>query len=276
MKSIRLLLPYLLISTILLPASAPAQKLSKAAVLQKIDSLFSSQQGHFALAFRDIGTGRELLYNAHEIFHAASTMKTPVQVEIFSLSAKGLLNLNEPITLKNSFTSIADSSTYQLDSTDDSESDLYRHIGQQRTVRELVYQMITVSSNFATNLLIDRVGAANIVATMHSLGLDEVHVVRGVEDDKAFRKGMNNTVTAAGLMNLFQQMAEGSLISRAASDSMIHILLDQHFNDIIPARLPAGVKVAHKTGWITGNRHDSGIVILPNGKRNVLELLSKD
>lgn len=270
------LLPYLLIFTAFHPSSLSAQKRSKTSVLHQIDSIFASQQGHFALAFRDISTGRELLYNEHEIFHAASTMKTPVLVEIYRQAAKGLLNLNEPITLKNSFTSIADSSTFQLDSTDDSETELYRHLGEKRTVKELVYQMIVVSSNFATNLLIDRVGAANIVATMHTLKLDEVHVVRGVEDDKAFQKGMNNTVTAAGLMNLFQQMAEGTLISRAASDSMIHILLDQHFNDIIPARLPAGVKVAHKTGWITGIRHDSGIVIPPNGKRYVLVLLSKD
>jgi len=266
----------LLILTALHPVSLPAQKLSKTACLRRIDSIFSSQQGRFALAFRDISTGREFLYNEHEVFHAASTMKTPVLVEIYNQSAKALLHLNDSLTLKNSFTSIADSSTYQLDSTDDSETVLYRHLGEKRSVKDLVYQMITVSSNFATNLLIDRVGAANIVATMHNLGLDEVHVVRGVEDNKAFQKGMNNTVTAAGLMDLFQQMAEGRLISRAASDAMIHILLDQHFNDIIPARLPAGVKVAHKTGWITGVHHDSGIVILPNGNRYVLVLLSKD
>ncbi len=262
--------------TALCPVSLPAQKLSKTACLHRVDSIFHTQQGRFALAFKDISTGRDLLYNEHEVFHAASTMKTPVLVEIFNASAKALLHLNDSLTLKNSFTSIADSSTYQLDSTDDSETDLYRHLGEKRTIKDLVYQMITVSSNFATNLLIDRVGAASILATMHTLGLDEVHVVRGVEDDKAFQKGMNNTVTAAGLMNLFQQMAEGRLISRAASDSMIQILLDQRFNDIIPARLPAGVKVAHKTGWIKGIHHDSGIVILPNGKRYVLVLLSKD
>ena len=276
MKSLFRLCFFLLLSIVLCPLSIPAQKLSKAGCLQKIDSIFRGQQGYFALAFRDISTGRELLYHEREVFHAASTMKTPVLVEIYRQAARGVLKLDEPVTLTNSFTSIADSSSFRLDSADDSETSLYRHEGEQRTVSELVYQMITVSSNFATNLLIDRVGAPRIVATMHLLKLDDVHVVRGVEDDRAFQKGLNNTVTASGLMGLFTLMAERKLVSPAASDSMIRILLDQHFNDIIPARLPAGVKVAHKTGWITGIHHDSGIVILPNGKKYVLVLLSKD
>jgi beta-lactamase class A len=57
---------------------------------------------------------------------------------------------------------------------------------------------------------------------------------------------------------------------------MIDILLDQKFNDKIPAKLPKKVKVAHKTGWITGVNHDAGIVILPDGRKYVLVLLSKE
>jgi beta-lactamase class A len=111
---------------------------------------------------------------------------------------------------------------------------------------------------------------------MHGLGLDEVHVLRGVEDNKAYQKGLNNTVTAAGLMELFRLMAVKRLVNPAASDSMIHVLQDQQFNEIIPARLPAGVKVAHKTGSIKGVHHDSGIVFLPDGRKYVLVLLSRD
>jgi len=260
----------------LLPWAASGQGMSADACLRQIDSIFGSQQGTFALAFRDLATGRELFIHEHETFHAASTMKTPVLVEIYRQAALGRLKLSDSLILRNEFTSIADSSTYQLDSADDSETALYRHLGERRTIGELVYQMITVSSNFATNLLIDKIGAANIVTTMRSLGLTEVRILRGVEDNKAYQRGLNNTVTAAGLMGLFRLMAEGKLVSPAASDSMIRILMDQHFNDIIPARLPMGVKVAHKTGWIKGVHHDSGIVFLPDGKKYVLVLLSKD
>ncbi len=57
---------------------------------------------------------------------------------------------------------------------------------------------------------------------------------------------------------------------------MIDILLDQKFNEIIPAHLPKSVKVAHKTGVITAVHHDSGIVILPDGRKYVLVLLSRE
>jgi beta-lactamase class A len=87
---------------------------------------------------------------------------------------------------------------------------------------------------------------------------------------------LNNAITAHGLMTLFEKMAKGETVNPAASQAMIDILLDQKFNDIIPAELPAGVKVAHKTGSITGVHHDSGIIFLPSGKKYVLVLLSKN
>jgi beta-lactamase class A len=136
--------------------------------------------------------------------------------------------------------------------------------------------MITRSSNFATNLLIDKAGVRNITATLQDLGASEIHVLRGVEDNAAYHRGMNNTVTAYGLLALFEKMANHTLISPAVSMSMIGILLDQQYNEIIPARLPAGTLVAHKTGWIKGVNHDAGIVFGPDDQKYVLVLLSKD
>ena len=243
---------------------------------REIDSILQTQKGSFALAFRDLSSGKELFIHAHDNFHAASTMKTPVLIEVYKQVARGRLSLSDSIVLKNEFTSIADSSLFHLDPKDDSEFDLYKHIGERRSVSQLVYQMITVSSNFATNLLIDKVGPANIAITLHELGADDLRVLRGVEDEKAYQKGMNNTVTAYDLLLLFQGLANGTIVNPAASQAMIGILLDQQFNEIIPARLPAGVKVAHKTGWLKGVNHDSGIVFLPDGRKYVLVLLSKD
>jgi beta-lactamase class A len=136
--------------------------------------------------------------------------------------------------------------------------------------------MIIVSSNFATNLIIELVDAKSVSATMQQLGAKDIHVLRGVEDGKAFARGLNNTITAHGLMTMFEKMAKGKTVNPVASKAMIDILLDQKFNDIIPAELPAAVKVAHKTGFITGVHHDSGIIFLPNGKKYVLVLLSKN
>ena len=68
----------------------------------------------------------------------------------------------------------------------------------------------------------------------------------------------------------------GSLINPSTSNEMVEILKNQVYKDIIPKYLPDNVKVAHKTGWISGVRHDSGIVFLENGKKYVLILLSKN
>ncbi len=135
--------------------------------------------------------------------------------------------------------------------------------------------MITKSSNLATNILIDLVGAKNVNKTMRSIGANDIKVLRGVEDGKAFDKGMNNTVTAYDLMLLFERIANGKMVSKQASDAMIDILFKQTFNSVIPARLPKDVRVAHKTGSITGIYNDSGIVYLPDGRKYVVVLLSK-
>jgi beta-lactamase class A len=241
----------------------------------KIIKETSKHKGVFAVAFKELSNGKEILINEKEIFHAASTMKTAVMIEVFKQANEGKFSLNDYITVKNNFKSIVDGSSFSLDSSDDSETGLYKHIGEKRTVYSLMYDMIIMSSNLATNLIVELVGAKNVNQTMHEAGAKDMQVLRGVEDNKAFEKGLNNTMNAYDLMIVFLQIAEGKLISGKDCDSMINILLDQHFNEIIPAKLPKEVKVAHKTGSITSVLHDGGIVFLPNGKKYVLVLLSK-
>jgi beta-lactamase class A len=120
--------------------------------------------------------------------------------------------------------------------------------------------MITVSSNFAANLLIERVGVENVRRTVTALGADGMQVLRGVEDQKAFDKGMNNTTTARGLALLLDRIAHGTAVDAAADSEMLAILKRQKFNDAIPAGLPEGTVVAHKTGSITRIHHDAAIV----------------
>ena len=243
---------------------------------KEIIARLNTAEGRFAVAFYDLQTDEVILVNEHERFHAASTMKTPVMVEVYRQVSAEKFSLQDSIPIINEFKSIVDESVYSLDSTEDSELELYRNIGKKKSMYDVMYAMIIYSSNLATNLIIDKVGAKNVTATMRSMGLKDLEVLRGVEDDKAYRKGLNNTVTAYDLMLLLSKIAKGEAVNREASDGMIRILLDQKFNDIIPAKLPDGVKVAHKTGWITGLHHDSGIVFLPDGRSYVLVLLSSE
>ncbi|WP_243751561.1 serine hydrolase [Niastella caeni] len=242
----------------------------------QISSRLAEQPGDFAVAFKDLTTGDTLLINDQAFFHAASTMKTPVMIEVYKQAAAGTFTLNDSFVLKNEFKSIVDSSVFSLNANDDSEKELYRHLGEKRTLYNLVYDMIIKSSNLATNMVIELVNARNVTQTMRQLGAKRIQVLRGVEDSKAYEKGFNNVTTAHDLMVIFEKMAKGEIVDSASSQAMINILLNQQFKEIIPARLPRDVKVAHKTGNISHVQHDSGIVFLPNGRKYVLVLLSKN
>jgi beta-lactamase class A len=236
---------------------------------------FQSVKGTFAVAYQDLSDGSTLLINEKEMFHAASTMKTPVMIEVFRQARDGRFGLEDSMTVKNEFSSIVDGSLYKMDLSEDSDDSMYRRINGKATIRELVYQMITVSSNLATNILIDLVDAKSVTTTMRGLGASDILVLRGVEDGKAFERGLNNVTTAYDLMVIMRAIAEGKAVDPSASKAMTEVLLDQKFRDLIPAHLPEEVRVAHKTGSITGVRHDSGFVLLPDGRVYVLVLLSK-
>jgi beta-lactamase class A len=227
------------------------------------------------LAVYDIETKQSLLINEKISFHAASTMKLPVMMEIFRLADRKKLSLNEPVEIKNKFYSIVDGSEYRLSRADDSDQEIYSRLGQTMTVIELIDRMITWSSNLATNLLIEKVKAENVNALMRELAANDIQVLRGVEDSKAFQAGKNNTTTAYDLMLLLRLIAENKFLNKRACEKMVEILSAQRFNDGIPAGLPAATRVAHKTGDITRHSHDAGIVYLPGRKPYVIVVLTK-
>ena len=227
--------------------------------------------------FRDLTTADSVLVGAHVRFHAASTMKVPVMIQLYRDRDAGWLALDDSIPVTNTFKSIVDSSPYQLDKADDSDSSLYARVGGKASIRELVELMETVSSNLATNLLIARVGAERANATAHELGADSIAVLRGVEDGKAYRAGRSNTTTARDLGVLLAAIAQDRAASPAACREMLAILGRQQFNEGIPAGLPpgGGTRVYHKTGWIGQVvYHDAAIVERPGGRRYVLVVLT--
>lgn len=225
--------------------------------------IIASSGAEVAVAYRTLDGGTELLLDADKPFHAASTMKVPVLIELFRQAQTGALALDDTLVIRNQFRSIVDGSPYTLSEGDDSDSEVYAALGKPMTLRKLCELMITVSSNFAANLLIERLGVENIRRTVTSLGADGMQVLRGVEDQKAFDKGMNNTTTARGLLVLLDRLAHGRAVGRDADRAMIEILERQKFNDAIPAGVPAGTAIAHKTGNITRIHHDAAIVFAP-------------
>ena len=262
---------------LMIPAVArPLKKSSLGEARQKINDLIAkSGAASVAVAFHDLADGRELLVNADVSFHAASTMKVPVMMEIYRQAATGRLALDERLPIKNDFVSIAGGTHYTISAEDDSEPSLYKRLGEQATVRELMRLMIIASSNLATNILIERVQPARIMALMREMGAHHIEVRRGVEDNKAYARGLNNTTTARDLMILLRRIAASRAVSKQASDEMIRVMLDQQFNESIPAGLPKEAQVAHKTGSITAINHDAAIIFLPHRKPYVLVVLTR-
>jgi len=248
------------------PVQASAEEARSRAAVER---LIKESGADVAVAFRTLDAPGvspprlELLIQPDVEFHAASTMKVPVMIELFRQARAGLARLDEPLQVRNEFASIVDGSPYALSVGDDSDADVYKRIGQTMTLLELCEPMIIVSSNFAANLLIQRLGAPSIQRTVRDLGADGMVVRRGVEDSKAFAQGLNNSTTARALMILMERIGRLEAVDAEASRSMIEILERQHFNDAIPANLPPGTPVAHKTGSITKIHHDAAIVLAP-------------
>lgn len=213
-----------------------------------------------AVSVRDRATGTRLDVNGDSVVHAASTMKLPILVELYRRVAAGELRLSDTLRIENRFASLVDGSPYAIEV--DSDDGLYARLGQTATLEDLAERMTSVSSNLAANLLLAHLGADRVQATLERLGgTHGMRVRRGVEDGKAFRAGLNNVATSHDLAEPLDRLAHGEAISKAADADVRAVLLGQRFNTMLPAGLPPDVPVAHKTGWITGHRHDAAIVL---------------
>lgn len=252
-------MPSLLLAMLLGGAQPP----DPGALERDLRALVATSGAEVAVALRTRDGAVEILIAPDVAFHAASTMKVPVMIELFRQAEAGLLSLDDPLPVRNEFHSIVDGSVYRLSEGDDSDTAVYAAAGGTLTLRQLCEAMITVSSNFATNLLIEKLGVENIRRTTASLGATGMKVLRGVEDQKAFDRGLSNTTTGRGLLVLFDALAHGRAVSPRADAAMVDILKRQEFKDGIPAGLPPGTPVAHKTGTITRVHHDAGLVLGP-------------
>jgi beta-lactamase class A len=269
MLSASMIQPALLLMLAATPSSPEALR---SALQERIAQV---QGASVAVVYRDLGDAKDALQlEGDRSFHAASTMKVPVMVEFFRQVDAGKLSLDQPITLVNQFASIVDGSPYSLDPKDDSDATLYERLGKPVPARELLERMITRSSNLATNSVISLVDPKRVTQTLRSLGARQMTVLRGVEDGKAFKKGLSNNATANDLATLLAAIERGQAASASSTQAMRAILLAQEHNGEIPAGLPSGTRVAHKTGQITGVLHDAAIVYPPVRAPYILVVLT--
>jgi len=251
---------------------------AKARDLQRaLDVIADGSGARFGIWFKDLASGRTLSKNSSIVMHAASTMKTPVLLEVLRRMDAGTMKLSDELPVKNEFKSLVDGSPFSI-GLEESDGPTMKKLGGTATLEFLVTEMIVRSSNLATNLVLSLVGPANVQTFTESLGAPTVKVRRCVEDSKAFDKGLNNETDAAGMGTVMEAAVRSPRLSAAAKAKAWEILIGQTFNEEIPAGLhpQSGAVVGHKTGSISSVQHDAAIVRLPDGREYVLVLMADD
>lgn len=248
----------------------------EAKLLSKIEGI-AARAGFSACAVSlvDCATGRALSHGGDRPFHAASTIKAALLLAFLRAVEAGRCRLDDPLHVRNCFRSAADGGPFRVAAERDGDPQVHRRIGRTMSARDLARRMIVRSSNLATNVLFDFLGREFIGATLRAAGLAGLEARRGVEDERAHAAGIDNEVCADALVRLFRGFHEGAHLAPEHAALAMDILLAQEFDAMIPARLPAGTKVAHKTGEISTCAHDAGIVFPPDRQPYVVAILTE-
>lgn len=253
---------------------------------EEVDALLAEREGIYSIVVTSQYDEIAYQYDADHMMEAASLYKLPVMVEIYRQREAGILDFDETVYMDPAFFNEADGDVY-----DDS------YIGAEVVIDDLVYNMITLSSNVAAYALLEVAGTENINATMLDLGLtsteirwspiasaepgaqmaDYAWLQESDEDspderaDEAF-----NVTTASDIAYLFQLLLEGSVVSPEASAEMLELLEQQQVNYLLPAEVPEGVVIAHKTGTLPGLTHDCGVIYTSSGPVVVAVMIETD
>lgn len=246
--------------------------------LQEIARASSAGGAAYGVAFHDLSSGARIALSADRMMHAASTMKTPILLEVMRRVDAGTLHLDDEIPVGNRFKSIVDGSPFELEIEKATDGPTAEWLGRKAPLKFLVREMIIRSSNLATNIVLSLVGPQAVQDFLGVLGAPTVHVRRCVEDTKAYEKGLNNETDAAGMAIVMEAAVRSPKLSPESRARIWEILTAQTFNDQIPAGLhpQSGAIVGHKTGNISSVQHDAAVVRLPDGREYVLVLLATD
>lgn len=226
----------------------------------------------FSLWAAPLHADPEVVHDERREHYAASTMKLSLVIAAYRLADAGRLDLDQPIAVHDEFVSTTGTATFSIDRAEDSDPEPWRRVGSEVALRWLCHRAIVRSSNLATNIVLEHVGVEAVTETLAHVGATSSVVSRGIEDAPARAAGLDNVVTAADLGVTLQALAAGTAASTAACGEILAVLAAQQVNDAIPAGLPPGTRVAHKTGEVEGVSHNAGIVYPPDAPPYVLAI----
>lgn len=222
--------------------------------------------GRFSLDLRSLDTP-VAARDADVPHYPASTIKLPVLMALLRGAPTGSRGWLDPLLVHDVFPS-AVGGTFQLHASDDQDDETWSRLGTQVDPLALAERMITVSSNIATDLILERIGVETVRRYLAGLGLDDrFRIIRLIGDSEAEAAGVTNSVTASALATLMTTIATGADPDSATA---LEILARQTHRTMIPAGLPDGVWSASKGGWVEGVKHDVALVRPPAAPPYVL------
>jgi beta-lactamase class A len=248
----------LVVFVLLAAASAqvnPAAGAEKQQILwQKLESTINgvdhNLDGVLGIAILDLTSGKKFLLHGDQVFPQASSIKIAVLAELYRQAQSGKLKLIDMYTVQSSDL-VADSTIM---------NGLTPGV-TKITLRDLATMMVAVSDNSATNVLIDRVGMANVNTFLDSLGLTHTRLRRKMMDLKAASEGRENISSPQEMMTLLENLYRGKVLNQEMTDDFFK-MLSTHKSSFIPRDLPEDLKIANKPGELEGVRNDSGVVFV--------------
>ncbi len=234
-------------------AALKARQASWARLEQSLTDEIRRFQGHSGIVIEDLSTGWRFTHQPQKPFAAASVIKVPVMGACFTAEASGKLNLDDSVKLTAS-DQVSGSGVLKQEKP-----------GTVLPVSRLLELMIGRSDNTATNMLLDKLGLDYCNRVFAQFGLEQTVLKRKMMDFSRRSQGVENYTTATDMAEVLGRIYRGKLVNAAYSERGLKWLKNQHLNDRIPAKLPKGTIVAHKTGLERSVCHDVGIVYTPRG-----------
>ena len=228
-----------LVTAALAPATAHATP-TDSALCDDLAALVAEQGARVGYVVLDLDSGSQCTSGESEVFRSASLYKLLVMIEAYEQAARGEFAFDETLTLE---------ARHTLDDPPGARIATPRQI----EAREAVRLMITRSDNTTALALLERLGPERVGEVATRLSLRDTTIPGAFE------------TSARDIARIYELLYAGRLVSPGASAEMLALLRHQEVVDLIPAALPAGVEVAHKTGIVDHVLHDAGIVTAPGG-----------
>jgi beta-lactamase class A len=209
--------------------------------------------GRVGIYLKDLHTGKVWEYNADKIFPSASLVKVPIMASVFDKIKLGAITLDTQLRLT------------RRERVGGSGSLKWVRDGTSLSVMEIIYKMITESDNTATRMLIDYVGMDYLEDNFKRLGLVQTNICQEGMSLASGRVKNDNFTTAREMAGLMEQIYEGKLVNREASEFMLDVLKHNKSRSRLRKGLPLGWEIGHKTGLLRKSCHDVGIVFSPRG-----------